>query len=171
MHSTRAATESDVPAITDIVNAHIGTTTYEWTESPHTPESRRLWLSQKHVAGEPVIVACEGPAVVGVASYGDFRDSRRWPGYRFTVEHSIHVAEPQWGRGIGRSLISALATHARLQGKRVMVAAIDGSNVRSIEFHSRLGFDEVARMPGVGEKWGQRLDLVLMQCDLDRVHW
>jgi phosphinothricin acetyltransferase len=171
MHPTRAATESDVPAITEIFNAHIGSTTYEWTETPHTDESRWLWLSQKQAAGEPVIVACEGEAVVGVASYGDFRDSRRWPGYRFTVEHPIHVAESHWGRGIGRSLISALVTNARVEGKRVTVAAIDGSNVRSIEFHSRLGFDEVARMPGVGEKWGQRLDLVLMQCDLDRVHW
>jgi phosphinothricin acetyltransferase len=52
-----------------------------------------------------------------------------------------------------------------------MVAAIDGSNVRSIDFHSRLGFGEVGRMPGVGEKWGHRLDLVLMQCELDRVSW
>ena len=52
-----------------------------------------------------------------------------------------------------------------------MVAAIDGSNIRSIEFHSGLGFDEVARMPGVGEKLGRRRDLVLMQCDLERVNW
>jgi L-amino acid N-acyltransferase len=52
-----------------------------------------------------------------------------------------------------------------------MVAGIDASNVRSIQFHSRLGFDEVARMPGIGEKWGRRLDLVLMQCDLDDVDW
>ncbi len=171
MDHIRAASESDVPAITDILNAHIGTTTYEWTETPHTAASRRLWLGQKTAAGEPVLVACAGEAVVGVASYGDFRDSRRWPGYRFTVEHSIHVAETHWGRGVGRSLISALAAIARIEDKRVMVAAIDGSNIGSIDFHARLGFDQVARMPGVGEKWGHRLDLVLMQCDLDQVNW
>jgi L-amino acid N-acyltransferase YncA len=51
----------------------------------------------------------------------------------------------------------------------VLVAAIDASNGRSITFHAKMGFVEVARMPGVGEKWGQRLDLVLMQTDLDRL--
>jgi phosphinothricin acetyltransferase len=47
-----------------------------------------------------------------------------------------------------------------------MVAAIDGSNVDSVRFHQRLGFAEVGRLPGVGEKFGRRLDLVLMQRDL-----
>jgi L-amino acid N-acyltransferase YncA len=60
-----------------------------------------------------------------------------------------------------------LADQARRSGKRVLVAGIDATNTGSIDFHARLGFREVARMPGVGEKWGQRLDLVLMQLDLD----
>jgi phosphinothricin acetyltransferase len=72
-----------------------------------------------------------------------------------------------WGRGVGRALLDALIEHARAAGKRVMVAGIDGENVRSIAFHARLGFVEVARMPGVGEKLGRRLDLVLMQRALD----
>jgi phosphinothricin acetyltransferase len=48
----------------------------------------------------------------------------------------------------------------------VIVAAIDSSNTGSIAFHERLGFVVVARMPGVGEKWGRRLSLVLMQLEL-----
>jgi L-amino acid N-acyltransferase YncA len=48
-----------------------------------------------------------------------------------------------------------------------MVAGIDGSNTSSIRFHERLGFFEVARMPEIGEKFGHRLDLVLMQLMLD----
>jgi L-amino acid N-acyltransferase YncA len=171
MHSIRPADGADIPTLTDIFNAQIGKTTYEWTETPHTADERAVWLHQKRRDGHPVLVAVEHDAVVGLASYGDFRDSTRWPGYRFTVEHSIHVAETHWGRGIGRSLLSALGVCARRRGARVMVAAIDSTNIRSITFHFRLGFVEVGRMPGVGEKWGQRLDLVLMQCDLDQVEW
>ena len=48
-----------------------------------------------------------------------------------------------------------------------MVAAIDGSNERSIRFHERLGFFEVAPMPEIGEKSGSAVDLVLMQRFLD----
>lgn len=92
----------------------------------------------------------------------------RWPGYRFTVEHTIHVAERAWGQGVGRALMMALVDHARAAGKRTMVAGIDGTNTGSVRFHARLGFREVGRLDGIGDKWGRRLDLVLMQHHLDR---
>jgi phosphinothricin acetyltransferase len=162
----RDATVDDLPAVTDLQNALLGTTTYEWTERPHTVDERTAWLAAQHDRGHPTLVAVDGGRVVGWAAYGDFRDSRRWPGYRFTVEHTVHVAESHRGRGVGRALVEALAARARSAGLRVMVAGIDGSNTGSIDFHARLGFTEVARLPGIGEKWGRRLDLVLMQLDL-----
>jgi L-amino acid N-acyltransferase len=167
----RPAIATDVPAITELYNALLESTTFEWRENLFTAEERLRWLREKQSVGHPVLVATDDGEVVGVGSYGDFRDSTRWPGYRFTIEHSIHVSGQHWNRGIGRSLISGLGALARLDNKRVMVAGIDAGNVRSIRFHVRLGFDEVARMPGVGEKWGQRLELVLMQCDLGDVDW
>jgi phosphinothricin acetyltransferase len=168
----RDAVDADLPAVTAILNEQLAATTYEWTETPHTVEERAAWLAGQRRLGHPVLVAvddadADARIVVGWAAYGDFRDSLRWPGYRPTVEHSVHIAERHWGRGIGRALLTALAERARASGKRVMVAAIDGSNQRSIAFHSRLGFREVARMPGIGEKAGRRLDLVLMQRDLE----
>jgi L-amino acid N-acyltransferase len=164
----RPAIPADAHDIAEIANALLHTTTYEWTEHEHTPCERRRWLDERHHRGDPVLVAHTGDAeVVGWASYADFRDSGRWPGYRFTVEHSIHVRESHWGRGVGGALLLALADHARAAGKRVMVAAIDSSNERSLAFHVGFGFQEVARMPGIGEKWGKRLDLVLVQRELD----
>jgi L-amino acid N-acyltransferase YncA len=162
----RPAEPADLPALTAIQNALIESTTYEWTEAPYTLEDREVWLAAHRRDGDPVLVAVDGDEVVGFAAYGDFRDTQRWPGYRFTVEHSVHVAASHQGAGIGRALLRALADHARQAGKRVMVAAMDSSNTDSIAFHARLGFVEVARMPGVGEKWGHRLDLVLMELEL-----
>jgi phosphinothricin acetyltransferase len=162
----RPAEEADVPAITAIYNALLTTTTYEWTETPHTPDEMAGWLARQESSGNPALVADDAGTVVGWSAYGDFRDSVRWPGYRLTVEHSIHVDERHWGRGVGRALMAELADQARHAGKRVMVGGIDGSNDRSIRFHERLGFHEVARMPGIGTKWDRRLDLVLMQLAL-----
>jgi phosphinothricin acetyltransferase len=164
----RPAAEPDLPSITHIANALVETTTIEWSETPHTVEDRGEWLRDQWEADHPVLVAVEDGVVVGWASYGDFRDTARWPGYRFTAEHSVHVAQGHWGQGVGRALMLELVETARRSGKRVMVAGIDAGNTRSIDFHGRLGFVEVARMPGVGEKWGQRLDLVLMQHDLSQ---
>jgi L-amino acid N-acyltransferase len=159
----RDATTDDLPAITTIYNALLETTTHEWTETPHTVDERAAWLAEQAATGMPALVAVDGVEVLGWATFGDFRDSQRWPGYRFTVEHSIHVRGDSWGRGVGRALIDALEVRARVAGKHVMVAGIDSANDRSIRFHERLGFVEVARMPEIGEKFGRRLDLVLMQ--------
>ena len=167
MTEIRDATASDLPAITEIYNALLDTTTHEWTETLHTVAERAEWLAEQTRTGRPALVAVLDDDVVGWATYGDFRDSVRWPGYLPTVEHSIHVREDCWGRGIGRSLVDALVARARADGKHVMVAGIDSENVGSIRFHERCGFFEVARMPEIGTKFGRRLDLVLMQRLLD----
>ncbi|TML15133.1 MAG: N-acetyltransferase family protein [Actinobacteria bacterium] len=160
----REASDADLPAIVEIFNQLLATTTIEWTDEAHTVDGRRQWLHEHRERGDPVLVATDDAAqVVGVAAYGDFRDAKKWPGYRFTVEHSIHVRQDCWGRGVGRSLLEALVAQARLAGKHVMVGAIDEDNVGSIEFHRRLGFVEVARMPEIGFKHDRWLGLVLVQ--------
>ena len=159
----RDAEDKDVPRILELVNAFLLTTTTEWTETPRTLQDRRDWLAQHREANDPVIVAEIDGEVAGFASYSDFRDSHKWPGYRFVVENTIHVDQRHWHAGVGRELIEALCQRALLAGKRVMVAAVDGENVGSIRFHERCGFVEVARMPDIGFKFGRWLTLVLLQ--------
>ena len=167
----RDATTVDIPAITALYNANIPTSTIAWTEILQTVDERAAWFDRQAEDSFPVLVAessdtdtnSEGAPVVGFASYGHFRGAGVWPGYRFTVEHTIHVREDHWGRGVGRSLLEALVDRSRSAGLHVMVGAIDGDNASSIDFHRRLGFEEVARMPEVGSKFGRWLDLVLMQ--------
>ncbi|HEX6424065.1 MAG TPA: GNAT family N-acetyltransferase [Acidimicrobiales bacterium] len=133
-------------------------------DSPHTVAERTAWLRRQQAAGHPVLVATDGTGdVVGWASYGHFRDVDRWPGYRFTVEHTVHVREDRWGSGVGRLLMDELLDRARRAGNRVMVGAVTGENTASIRFHERLGFVEVASMPEVGVKLGRWLGLVLLQ--------
>ncbi|MGD9920410.1 MAG: N-acetyltransferase family protein, partial [Pseudorhodoplanes sp.] len=70
------------------------------------------------------------------------------------------------GKGLGRMLLAALIAEARVMGKRVMIGAIDASNYGSLALHENMGFEETGRLPGVGEKFGKRLDLVLVQLTL-----
>jgi L-amino acid N-acyltransferase len=163
----RDAVDDDLPAITELQNALLATTAIEWTDEPHTVDERRAWLARHHEVRYPVIVADDGDGPVGWASFGDFRDIVRWPGYRFTVELTIHVRQSHWGTGVGRALMAELIDRARLRGKHVLVAAIDGTNESSVRFHLRLGFEEVGRMSEVGAKHGRWLDLVLLQLRLD----
>jgi len=163
----RDATASDMAAVTDIYNALIDTTTVAWTEQHQTLDDRLAWFAQQRTDGYPVLVAVDDEhgddAVIGFAAYASFRGAGRWPGYRYTVEHTIHLDHAVWGAGIGTALLEALVERARAGGLHVMVGAIDADNTGSIRFHERLGFVEVARMPQVGRKFDRWLDLVLMQ--------
>jgi L-amino acid N-acyltransferase YncA len=159
----RPAGTADASAIASILGALVSTTTIDWTDTPHTAEGVLAWLDEH----ETVLVAEDHGDVVGVAAFGWFRDAQQRPGYRFTVENTIHVREDRWRTGVGRELLGALVEVARASGKHAMVAAVDGANEASIRFHERFGFVEVARMPEVGAKFGRWLDLVLLQLRLD----
>ncbi len=159
----RDATRWDLARIRDLYNGLIESTTGAWTEIPETLQERERWFARQRDAHFPVLVAEHGRDVVGYAAYGSFRGEGRWPGYRYTVEHSIHVDESMWGCGVGRALMDELVKRASASSIHVMVAAVDGANEASIAFHQRLGFEIVGRMPETGIKFGRWLDLVLMQ--------
>jgi phosphinothricin acetyltransferase len=159
----RDAVVDDMRAVRGLYNATIPTTTAAWTERLQTQRERDTWFRRQQRDDYPVLVATIDDTVVGFTAYGSFRGSGKWPGYRHTVEHTIHVAESHWGHGIGRTLLETLMQRARANDVHVMVAAVDGANTESIAFHERLGFDVVARMPEVGRKFDRWLDLVLLQ--------
>jgi L-amino acid N-acyltransferase len=159
----RDATAADLAAISAIYNATIPTTTAAWTETEETLAERVAWFAGQQRDGYPTLVADDDGTIAGFTAFGDFRDAVKWPGYRYVVELTVHIAEPYWGRGLGRGLITELLARARTLGKTQIVAAVDADNEASLRFHARLGFAEVARMPAVGYKFGRWLDLVLLQ--------
>ena len=166
MATVRAATESDLRAILAIYNDVIATSTAVYALEPATLDERRAWFTSRSAMGFPVLVAANpGSDVLGFASFGDWRGA--WPGYRYTVEHSVHVRNDVRGRGIGRALVEALFPLAFDLGKHVMIGGIDAANDVSIRFHERLGFEPVAHFREVGHKFGRWLDLVFMQRFLD----
>ena len=161
----RPANEADLPGILAIYNDVIATSTAVYADDPVTLQDRLAWFEARRAQSYPVLVAADSDDVVGFASFGDFR---AWPGYRFTVEHSVHVRADRRGSGIGRRLVEALIPLAKAQGKHVMIAGVDASNHASIRFHERLGFEQVAHFREVGHKFGRWLDLVFLQRFLDR---
>jgi len=160
----RPAGPADAAPIAALLNALLATTTVEWTDRPYDQEAVQRWLGDHHVV---LVATDEGDEVIGVAAYGWFRDAGRRPGYRFTVESTVHVRRDHWRGGVGRALMERLLEQGRADGLHVVVAAVDSANTPSIELHRGLGFAEVARMPEVGAKFGRWLDLVLLQRRLD----
>ena len=157
----RDAREEDLQAVLAIYNDVILTSTAVYTETATTLDDRRTWWQQRVGQGYPVIVAEDDSGVCGFASFGEFRGA--WPGYRYSVEHSVHVRADCRGQGIGSALLVELLRRATLLQKHVMVAGIDAANEASIRFHARLGFESVGTFREVGYKFDRWLDLHFMQ--------
>ena len=156
----RPAMEPDLPGILAITNHAILHGTALWTITPLTLQERRSWMQERLADGFPVLVAEQAGQVVGFGSYGKFRPHE---GYARTVEHSLYVRHDAWGRGIGRTLLTALVASATQAGKHVMIGGIEAGNNASIALHERAGFARSALLLQVGRKFDRWLDLLLMQ--------
>ena len=161
----RAACAADLPAVLAIFNDVIATSTAVYYVQPTTLAERTAWFDGRVKAGFPVLVAVAGGEVIGFASFAEFRGV--WPGYRYSVEHSVHVQAGWRGKGVGSALVEALVPHAAALGKHVMIGGVDADNAASLRMHRRLGFEEVAHFREVGHKFGRWLDLVFMQRFID----
>lgn len=150
----------DGAAILSIVNDAILNSTAWYEYAPWDEARLTSWFDAKRAGGWPLLVADDGEATLGFATFGRFRDR---PAYARTVEHSLYVASAARGRGIGRILLDALVAEAQARGLHAMIGGVDAANEGSLAFHRAAGFVEVGRLPEVGWKFDRWLDLVFMQ--------
>lgn len=166
----RPALEADLPAIREIYNAAVATTTASWDLAPETAQTRLDWWRQRTAGGWPVLVAettGDGAGqVVGWATMGPFRPKA---GYAATAEHTIYVRDGHRGLGIGRTLLGAIVDQARDRGLHALVGGLDATNAASLHFHRALGFEVVGTLPEVGRKFDRWLDLTFCVLLLDEV--
>lgn len=164
----RDATQANLPGILAIYNEVIANSTAVYALAPVTLDDRAQWLAARQAQGFPVLVAIEADEILGFASYGEWRGA--WAGYKYTVEHSVHIHAAHRGAGIGRQLMQCLIGKAEEAGLHVMIGGIDAQNTASIKFHERVGFMPVAHFREVGFKFNRWLDLMFVQRLLSPSH-
>jgi L-amino acid N-acyltransferase YncA len=156
----RAARPEDAAAIAALLNHWIANTAITFTPTPKTAEDIADQIAAKAAAGHGFFVAVEDGALLGQASYGQFRAGA---GYATCMEHSISLAPGARGQGLGRALLQAVEDHARTGGAHQMIAGVSGENPEGRAFHDRMGYRLVATVPQAGFKFGRFMDLWLMQ--------
>jgi L-amino acid N-acyltransferase YncA len=159
--SIAPAARAQLPEILGIYNEVIRNTTAVYSDQEVTLANREAWFDARVQRGFPVLVATDpSGGVLGFASFGEFR---AWPCYRYSVEHSVHVRADSRGRGVGRTLVTALLERAAGMKMHVMIGGIDADNVTSLALHDSLGFKVVGHFREVGCKFGRWLDLKFLQ--------
>ena len=154
------ATLDDAEAIRGIYNPEVLESTVTFDLVPRTLEAQQQWLAD-HDGGHPAVVAVDDTGeVVGFGSLSPYRDR---PAYSTSVEDSVYVHRAHQGGGVGRLLLADLVTRATAHGFHAVLARIVGGHEASIRLHRACGFDIVGVEKEVGRKFGQWLDVVLMQ--------
>jgi len=115
----------------------------------------------------PRLKAVEGGTIAGWTALAPV--SRRAV-YAGVAELSIFIAEGLRGRGVGKSLLTALVAASEELGIWTLQAGIISSNRASIALHRACGFREVGVRERLGSLEGVWHDVVLMERRSPRVH-
>jgi phosphinothricin acetyltransferase len=153
------ASEDDATAIVDIFNHYVEHSFASYFKTKVGPEfagrlmalgARYAFVSAKDDAGN----------VVGFGLLHPYH-----PGDTFerTAEVSYFLHPECRRQGIGSKVLMQLTEQARRLEIHTLLASISSRNEESLAFHRKHGFDEVARLPGIGEKFGEAFDVVYMQ--------
>ena len=159
----RRAELADAPAIADIYNEAILTTTATFDTETKSAEERAQWL-QSHDERHPVLVAVAEGKVVDWASLTRWSERRA---YDDTAETSFYVHSTHRGRGIGRKLKDAIIEEARRLRYHALIARVAEGSGESIYLNERAGFVHVGTLKEVGRKFDRLLDVHIMQKMLD----
>lgn len=151
---------ADCAAILEIINHNILHSTALYDYAPRTLQQQLDILEEKLKKGFPVVVAETQGRLSGFGYYSEFRFREA---YRFTVEHSVYVAQDYSGNGIGKLLLESLIGLAKAQNIHTMIGVIDAENTASIAFHERFGFEKVGFIKESGFKFDRWLHSVFMQ--------
>jgi len=164
----RDAVEDDLPGIFEIYDREVlhGTCTFD--AEPKSAQQRLDWLGSHAPPKYPALVCVEpdhgGSRVLGWVSLSPW--SARCA-YARAAESSVYVHHSCRGRGVGRALMERVFDRAKSQSVAVVLARIVEGNPVSLKLHERMGFSTVGVMHRVGEKFGQILDVRLLERHLD----
>jgi L-amino acid N-acyltransferase YncA len=155
----RKAEIRDLEGINAIYNDAILNTTATFDTEVKNIETRKAWFEQ-HTAKYPVLVAIENNTVLGWASMSRWSDRTA---YDNTAEISIYIHPDHRDKGIGKTLMGAIVDAGKIAGLHCVLSRITQGNEKSIYLHEQAGFTHVGILKEVGTKFGQLLDVQMMQ--------
>jgi len=153
--------ESDLPAITAVLNYAIANSNASLATEPFTVAARREWFGRFADTGPyRLLVARRGTEVLGYAASQPYREQA---GFGETVEVSIALDAASRGQGVGTALYRGLLDCLAREPVHVALAGIVLPNDASVALHRKLGFTEVGTFHEYAVKNGQYLSSIWME--------
>jgi len=156
----RPATLVDAEQVARIYNYYIENTVITFEESAVSAPEMSGRIADVQAKGLPWLVAELDGSVVGYCYATPWKVRSA---YRHSVETTIYLKCGLGGRGIGRTLYSALLSALQKHGIHAVMGGAALPNAASVALHESLGFERVATFRQVGFKHGQWVDVAYWQ--------
>ncbi len=159
-----ALEDRDIQACLDIYNHYIVNTCFTLEE---TALSLEAFTKRIHAITQtyPFVVAKnDQDEVLGYAYLSVFNERSA---YRRTADFSVYVHKDHLHEHLGSALLAHIETLAKKQGITNLISIITNVNKRSIAFHQKMGFVQVAHLLQVAYKMNQLIDSYYYQKLLD----
>ena len=161
----RPAANADAPALVDIYNHYIVTSTVTFDLDVWTADDMVHKIESVMALGMPFIIAERDGETIGYAYLATFREKAA---YDTTMENTLYLTEEARGLGIGGTMLEELCRLGATAGVREVVAVIADTPdaIASIRLHEKSGFARVGAMKRVGRKFDEWIGIVMMQKSL-----
>ena len=162
----RAVREEDAERLAEIYAYYVENTAVSFEYTAPTAEEFRERV-RKISAKYPYLVCEKAGKIIGYVYAGRYspRDAYNW-----TVTTSIYVDHECRRNGAGALLYRELEERLRERGIVTLLAGIGYCEEEdeylthdSVRFHEKEGYEQVARMKGVGKKFDRWYDLLWME--------
>src|SRR4051812_24181380 len=157
MTTIRPATEEDAEAVAAIYNHGIEERQATFETRLRRPNEILGWFEE----GRPFLVATdETDTILGFARVSAYSIRRAYAG---VGEHGVYVSPQARGRGVGLTLMNALARAAEEAGYHKLTSRVFTTNQASLALHRAAGFTEVGVQRRHGRLDGEWKDTVLVE--------
>jgi phosphinothricin acetyltransferase len=160
----RQAVLEDLETINNIYNDAVVNSVATFDIDTRSIDERKQWF-ENHGLRYPILVAEQDGYIVGWACLTRWSDRR---GYVDTAESSCYIKAGYRAQGVGMQLARELLDMARKLEFHTIIAQVTSSNTASLEFCRKLGFEHIGVMKEVGKKFGQLLDVHILQIFLNK---
>ena len=143
----------------EIYNEAVENTTATFDTDKRSIENQMEWF-KRHKHNHPIIVGEEDGIIKGWASLSPWSDRKAYDG---TVELSVYIHHNHRGKGIGKKLLEIITLEGKRVNNHTILSRISAGNEISIHIHEQLGYRHIGIMKEVGMKFGNYIDVHLMQ--------
>ena len=164
----RLATERDLPAISDIYNYYVKTSTATFQTEAETVSDRQKWFEDHDPDVHPVVVCCSSDDDGKIVGWASLSSWNKRQAYDRTTEVSVYVHKDHHRKGIGKSLMVFMVEKARQLGYHVLLGVACTESVGSVKLQEQLGFERVGCFRQVGYKFDRWLDVAYYQLFLNK---